>query len=633
MIRLEIDGYEIALNENLSLDFYDYNSIFDVEHNRGAFTYDIDIDLRQGNNARLYQHLQRINNTTVYTGRTARLFVEGLPIVKGKEIVLECNGKKAKIQIVCGSSEINTKGNTLRLSELNLGQLPEYTSATALETLNAEPLSVPAVCTPVMVDYVKIPFVTQNVERETVSKMVNLAEYTDLWSNTGSWHGTPTFRGQPYLVIVIERVLEALGWTVTNNILRTMEYSKRLIVVHGYDTRDICDILPDWTVNEFLEQIQRMFNVIFVLNEEYHTVSILNRNVYYSEVAETVVVKQEDIVIDERTPARKYDGNEEYVYNYDSVKYDFPAKVYAYRGDVLDGVNEIVTLHYVSDFSEFNGPSSPYRNDSFYNTAVFFYHVPSDSKWMLAKSGSGQASIKYVFVRVNQFAHARKPTYKENESKETVLKIVPAETLVMAIYLTSPSLIGGVVIPYAQVSGQVGADFSTSSDMGLNQWVEGNAPQKKDTRSEKLYVAQYIGRTSVLADSHNPNSSSYERIATTQYPQVFTHRFIDGRLYGAYSDLWEGSFRDYIMDALWDKPELEDKITFDLNKRIATTYSSNLQVNDKEVYTINIKIHHRLDVTSVYNIAGRRFVCVSLRYQVRMGKLLPYAIGTFLPLK
>ena len=64
MTRLEIDGKPIALSPNFSLDFYDYNGIFDFEHNRGAFTYDIDVDLRQGDNARLYRHFNRINNTS-----------------------------------------------------------------------------------------------------------------------------------------------------------------------------------------------------------------------------------------------------------------------------------------------------------------------------------------------------------------------------------------------------------------------------------------------------------------------------------------------------------------------------------------------------------------------------------------
>ena len=628
MVRLEIDNQPVALNHGLSLDFYDYNAIFDVERNRGAFTYDIDIDLHQGNNARLYHHFNRINNTSTFTDRNACLFVNGTIFAQGKEIVLECNGEKAKIQIVCGNSEANAADDTKRLATLDLGTLQEYTNETALATINAAPLSVPAVCTPVLIDYVKMPYVSKGTERETVGKMVNLAEYTDLWSEYGSWHGNTTFRGQPYLVIVVERVLQALGWTVTSNILRSMEYAKRLIVVHGIVTNKICEMLPNWTASEFLSQIQLMFNVIFVYNYAERKVAIHNRNTFYATSAANIIIDVEDVIFDERTPARKFDSEEKYLYNYDFVKYDLPSDVYGYRADITDDVNRIVSLWYVSDFSEFNAAGSNARVN-YYNEAIFFYHVPSDTKWMLTELGKTiQESIRHSFARVDHFGHVKKASYKEGETTETILKIVPAETLVMSINMTDPTVNCGVVIPYAKISGEIGADFTTSETMGLNQWVEGNEPKKKDTSSEKLYVAQFLGRTSVLATSHT--NSTYN---SALYPQVFTHRYIDGRIHaGQYLNEWAGNWRDNIFDALWDKESLENDITFDLRKRLNTTYSNSLLVNDKEVHNINIKVRSRLDVTSIFNIAGRRFVCVSLQYQMRNGKLLPYAVGTFLPL-
>lgn len=194
MIRLEIDGQPVALSPELSLDFYEYNGIFDVEKNRGAFTYDIDIDLRQGDNARLYKNFHRINNISEFSSRNARLIVGGIVFAQGKEVVLECNGALAKIQIVCGSSEANAADDSMRLESLDLGTLPEYTNETALATIHAKPLSVPAVCTPVLVDYVKMPYVSKSTERETVGKMVNLAEYTDLWSDYGSWHSSENYK-------------------------------------------------------------------------------------------------------------------------------------------------------------------------------------------------------------------------------------------------------------------------------------------------------------------------------------------------------------------------------------------------------------------------------------------------------
>jgi len=632
MIRLEIGQQLVALNPAISLDFYEYNAIFDVEQNRGTFTYDFDIDLRDGDNAKLYQHLNRINSKPVFTGRAARLFVGGRVQLEGTEIILECSGNLVKIQIVGGNSEVNAIGKSLRLNQLDLGSLPEYTSAEALATIEATPLSVPAVCTPVMVEYQNFPFVTQNVERETTGKMVNLAEYTDLWNGgPKSFHPGTKFIGQPYLVVVVERVLQALGWDVTYNVLRELEYAKRLIIIHGYETSSISLMLPNWTVNDFLEQIQRMFNVIIILDVAQHSVKILHRETFYYQQANTVAIRPEDIIKDDESPGRTYEDSESYVYGYEFVKYDFPSRTYGYRGDLSDDLQNIVAIKHFNSYSEFNGAASSYRNADFYNKAVFLYDDSTRSKWMLAKGGIG--GFAYRFVRVDQFAHVKSSSYKEGVSSETILKIVPAESMVMAIYMTDPSMVCGVVVPFAQQSGIVGADFTTSSEYGLNQWVEGGAPKARDTAQDKLYVAQFLGKTSVLAESHDPSSSTYERYATACYPQIFTHRYIDARLYGNYMENWKGNWRDYILDALWDKYDIWQDITFDLGTRLTTTYANSLKIDDKEVHTIYIKVKDRMDITPIFNIAGRRFVCISMQYQARNGAMLPYAIGRFLPLK
>jgi len=374
-----------------------------------------------------------------------------------------------------------------------------------------------------------------------------------------------------------------------------------------------------------------MFNVIVVLNDLKRTAQIHKRDTFYNELAATIQIDREDIIQSDVSPSRKLDSTEEYVYNYDFVKYDFPSKPYGFRGDLSDDVKKITIIQDFAQFSNFNSAVSSYRSANFYNKAVFLRETQYNTMWLLANNGVG--GFSYHFVRVDHFAHAHTANYEEGKSKQTVLKIVPAETVVMSIFMTNPSMVCGAVVPYAQQSGVVGADFTTNADYGLNQWVEGSPPKANDTSSEKLYVAQFLGRTNVLAESHNPSSSTYERYATAMYPQVYTHRFINGLLYSTYMDGWNGDWRDYILDALWNNPSLEQDITFDLSYRLSTTYADPLLVNAEEVHTIYFKTRGRQSVASLYNIAGRRFVCISLQYVIRNCRLEPYAIGKFLPLK
>lgn len=641
MIRLEIGGEPVALGNDAAFDFFSYNALLDRENSRGEFTYDIDIDLRNPQNAKVYKHLNRINNILGFSGRSASVIVDGLIFAQGKEVILECDDNIAKIQIVCDSHMYEHVFNeNIRISELDLGQLPEYTASTALATLNAEPLSVPAVCTPVLMknttpDNYSFTHSVDNYGHSSFDArdMLNFASITDLWGDTGSWQDNTQFVGQPYLVVVVEKVLQALGWTLKYNVLRQMEYAKRMIVIHGYfDTRDINKMIPDWTVAEFFEQIQRMFNVIFVCNKTYGTVSVVSAGSFYAYEAPVVNIDKKEIIRIDNNPSRKFEGLDDLVYEYKGLKYDLPNEDYGNRADISDEIHKLTSLIYISDFSEINSFNSQYRTQEYYNKPYFFFNPATNTKWMLAK-GRDEMSFKYRFVRVDQFAHVRGDESVE-DGDETELKIVPVETQVVSIQQITENetvrFAAGVVVPYTRSVGATEINYVTDEEHGLNEWVGGSLPEARNTQSENMYVAQFLGRTSTLYDHWLDQYSDYPK---AKYPQVFTHRYIDGYVnYRWYDGDWQGSWTQMAFDALWDKPDLEAKITFDLNDRWLTTYNEQLPFRNTEIHTICFKCKTKLDVNSIFNIAGRQFACVSLQYQVSGGKLLPYITGTFLPL-
>ena len=121
MIRLEIDGREVALAADASFDIEYKNPFFTKE---GEMTYDIDIYLDAGNNAVLYGHLDRDTVTVRPEGRRAVLYDGPRVLVSGKEIVLSVEDGVAKVQILGDNSELNyLAGGDTSIRDMDFGEM------------------------------------------------------------------------------------------------------------------------------------------------------------------------------------------------------------------------------------------------------------------------------------------------------------------------------------------------------------------------------------------------------------------------------------------------------------------------------------------------------------------------------
>ena len=148
MIKLLIDGSEVHLAADISLEFYDRNPFFTSE---GQHTLDIDISLADPVNAVVYNAMHRIDVTGRPQNRQALLYCEKGIIIKGTEIILEIDERNAKIQIVSGNSEFNfLVGGDRYLRDLDLGDTGEITLEDAKRSLYSHFPDFDYVCTPVV---------------------------------------------------------------------------------------------------------------------------------------------------------------------------------------------------------------------------------------------------------------------------------------------------------------------------------------------------------------------------------------------------------------------------------------------------------------------------------------------------
>lgn len=236
MTRLFIDKQEVALTSDFQLDFYSQNPFFTKN---GDYTYDLDIDLNHPGNRKIYQSINRFDVTEHPTNRSALLLSGPNVIVDGTEVILSIEDNIAKIQLVSGNSELNYlyAGETT-IRQLNLGSLnlnAEYNNLTKLYP------DVTHVCCPVISQ--KGNYKIDDSSQKT-DKIFNELEWDT--RNGFIYKTDTTMVPQPFLLYCIDKIIEAMGYSIEENVLKDDELAKRLIVIHGIQSStDINRILPN----------------------------------------------------------------------------------------------------------------------------------------------------------------------------------------------------------------------------------------------------------------------------------------------------------------------------------------------------------------------------------------------------
>ena len=94
MLQLTIDGQRVNISPNCSFEIVKSNPFLTKI---GEYSYDIDIDLRDPQNAKIYGHIERLHSIDRPKGRIATLMDGPRVICRGTEVILEIDGTNAKI--------------------------------------------------------------------------------------------------------------------------------------------------------------------------------------------------------------------------------------------------------------------------------------------------------------------------------------------------------------------------------------------------------------------------------------------------------------------------------------------------------------------------------------------------------
>lgn len=281
MTELYVNNEQVVLLENFSTEIIEGNPFINPI---GETSLDITVSLLEPQNAYIFGYLQRTNSRKDTTQSLPCKLVVNATEYHGLCIVLEFSDEEVSIQLVFKNSIFTyAVDDDLMLRDLSLG------TATIPSNIPAHfNLSYPQTDFQLLMlfdpDITYTFFGTQLVDGDLLNRFTyeynsalqrydltyghdgNEVNINHMFSINEVYIKKQLYSPQPYLAAVVRRVIEALGFEMgVNEIVATSTW-KNAIIVNNSTTLKYADMVPDWTVRKFIEQIQIWQNCRFIYN-------------------------------------------------------------------------------------------------------------------------------------------------------------------------------------------------------------------------------------------------------------------------------------------------------------------------------------------------------------------------------
>lgn len=569
MVSLYIDGTPLVLPSDFATEIKIENSFFT---RNGEYTYDFKIPLNNPTNAALYAHLHRLNNVSeIKEKRQAVLMADNRCYINGTEIITDWTDDSVSIQLASGNSELNYLiGANLQVSFLDMGKV-ELTDETGRVSYYSRSLqgSYPAY------DYVAAPVSTPaGILNEWRFSVASSTYWLRLADDT-------TRVVQPYLCALVRRMLNALGYTIGVNQLEESRY-KQLIAVHDVNTLEYAKMLPGWSVKDFFENLERMFNLVLVVNNRNRTVDIVFANQFYiaaEEVHLNAVEDDYEVEVDEDNANLMTNAN---------IGYDLPESDYyrfAKMNESLVNLCEKVeqpSLLNVGMYFKANTPNRTICIDT--STDRQYVYRP----YQLEIFGGGM----YPLREVNQYANL------DRGGEEMLLKFIPCAQVYHSIpcYDAGGEKVGDYIWLLPSIEGNTSTEGEDVSALNMSELIASGQTDSGTSGGGRLSLAFWHGL--VAENVLGPN-------LPTAYPLVMS---------------------DSQFQVLTEGLEMEPRSLVD------SQYSLRLPVLDAElysgVYDIDTTKSYKFytsdpnlpDAHLIFVIRNKRFVCREMNFNIAQGE-------------
>lgn len=594
MTELFIDGTSVVLEKNFSVQVKRENPFITKN---GEYTYDITLPLTNPINAALYKHLYRLNSTQeIESKRSAVLSANNRVYCNGTEVITGWTDDSVSIQIASGNSELNYFiGGDLLISFLKMKTtVPGFDGGVVSGS--------PDYLKYVKKLYPEVEYCLAPVKDDTTGEIHNkwCLDAKKGTSATGD-PGTDDFlyvTPQPYLMCYIKEVIRALGYTLEYNGLADTVF-KNLYLCHTVVTNEWCKMLPGWSVTDFFSEVEKLFNVAFLVDNRTRTVRLALKTSFYAGSLSYHVQQVTDVYeveIDE--------DNDDTDVVISNVKYKYEDCDYWRWASLSEAVinkaiHDIIPEDYESDNGRTPRIASWFAMSSHKRTDTIYKDERDGRQYMSIVDSSDQNSeLRYTMV--NHFAELT----RDNAEKTIESEIVPAAytTVEINLYNSRDTNVYRYYLP--MITGSGSADTTEES---LIDMIKNNTSQSSESK-QPISLAFYTGM------SHLIINSGVEMMFPVPYVDEYTLNLISDRSQTIARTNADGaSLRLVTLDKLL----YQGGYDIDYNKGVK------IETYDPNVY----------DSRSIFEIRNKRYVCKEMEFTLDANGRKGAWTGVFYPIK
>lgn len=413
MTELFINGVSVVLPKDFSVQVKRENPFITKN---GEYTYDLTLSLTNPVNANLYKHINRLNNTVeIESKRTAILIADNRVYCNGTEVITGWTESTVSIQVASGNSELNYFiGNDLQISSLEMKSSIEVDAKYITQR------------------YPDIDYCLSPVLNRTNGHFIN--KWCRYGNNVVGYEYQEDdiyWSAQPFLCAYIKELLRAIGYDLIQNQLEETIY-KDLFICHVVETNKWNEMLPGWSVKDFLEQIELLFNVVFVIDSRKKTTRLMSRNSFYNGIKSAHLQQVEDVFeVEVEEP-------EEEQHSQSNIKYNFPDNTYWRWNCIPDAISERmkhvdIPVDFKPDLTIWPRINAWFSDTENRATDTIYKDVKYDTEYIYSP---GHPS----YLMVNQYQRIK----RDNTDKEITLDIMPVEFASAMVNFKGPNVEGGI---------------------------------------------------------------------------------------------------------------------------------------------------------------------------------------------
>ncbi|MDR0939914.1 MAG: hypothetical protein LBN29_11315 [Mediterranea sp.] len=591
MTELLIDGVSVVLPKDFTVQVKAENPFFTKN---GEYTYDITLPLDNPTNAALYGHLGRMNATNMPRAeRPATLISGGRVYCNGVEIITGWTEDSVSIQVASGNSELNySLSSDTPISELEMRE----------DEVDLDPRYITRL-------YPEVDYCLATVMNRTTEILHNHWDvyHTEKGEYTyrPSLHQRAGMFPQPYLCAYIREVVKALGYDMVANQLEDTDW-KYLYICHVKSTRRWADMLPGWTVKDFLEQVEKMFNAVFVVDARKRTVRLMLANTFYQAANSAHVTAVEDVyeVEMEEDPENETMGRA-------NVRYAFPSTDYYRRRCLPEEVFDKSPKFYIPAIPG-DDRLAPYR-------AQLYFRDNKGWTGRIARTDNYGYMERRFFVGEDEgrgfdMIHEFEPILREGAETTEELEMIPVEMSVQNLPSIEIHEDGSGTREDFPISvptlDEESADDQATGNGVLQDWLEnGSDATTPDASKEPIRLAFFHGCDNLYF------TADLSPAKIDRQPISFVEPYLRSG---------NGSY-------YWVTPTLDASLRLDkLDERF---YQGGYDIDFRRAVKITSHDPNLYDARIIFEIRNKRYVCKEMEFALDADGRKGGWTGTFYPIR